>query len=230
MQSAGITIPDGMAVAIAMPAYGPIPAHTARSLFATAVACERLGIRCDLIITSGLIELARDLCLSDFLEGDAHKLFWIDSDMVWEPETFLRMLALSTKVDVLCATYPQKVEGPNTFIVLAEPGQPTGDYGLLPIKGAGLGFTVVDRKVCQAVSDAAPLITDPINQRQQRAVFRVDVINGHRRTEDMAFFADIADLGYTIWLDPNIELGHMGLRQWRGRLIDAIMAAQPAQA
>lgn len=221
MTAVGVALPEGMSVAIAMPSYGPIPTHTARSLFATAQACERLGVTCDLIITSGLIELARDLALSEFLAGPCKKLFWIDADMVWEPASFLRMLALSQFVDVLCATYPQKVDGPTQFIVTAEPGMPANDYGLLPITGAGLGFTVVSREAAAAVSAAAPTITDAINDRQQQAVFRVDVVNGHRRTEDMAFFADLIALGFGVWLDPNIELGHIGTKQWRGRLLDA---------
>jgi hypothetical protein len=57
------------------------------------------------------------------------------------------------------------------------------------------------------------------------AVFRFDTINGNRRTEDMAFFADLADLGYTVWADPHITLGHIGQREWRGRFLDVLVKA-----
>lgn len=224
MAQVPITVPSGMAVAIAMPTYDKLPPRTAQSLFSTAQACGQLGVSCDLIITTGIVELARDLALSEFLAGKAQKLFWIDADMVWEPEAFLRMVALSTRFDVLCAAYRHKAPGAPQHIINWTPGLPANEFGLLPINGTGLGFTIVDRKVCQAISDAAPLITDHVNGRQQRAVFRVDVVDGHRRTEDMAFFADIAALGHTIWLDPTITLGHIGSWEWRGRLLDAFGA------
>lgn len=225
MSEVGITVPGGMSVAIAMPAYGPIPAETARSLFATAQACERVGVICHLIITSGLVELARDLALSEFLAGPCRKLFWIDADMVWEPSSFLRLLAMSTKVDVVCAAYQQKVEGLPQYVINFEPGRPANEYGLIPIKGAGLGFAVVDRVACQRISDWAPEIVDGLNGRTQRAVFRVDVVDGRRRTEDMAFFADLEEHGFQTWLDPMISLGHIGKREWRGRLVDTFAPA-----
>ncbi len=48
------------------------------------------------------------------------------------------------------------------------------------------------------------------------SVFRCDIFNGFRRTEDMAFFADIRAAGYTVWMDPAIELGHIGEKMWKG--------------
>ena len=43
-----------------------------------------------------------------------------------------------------------------------------------------------------------------------------------RRTEDIAFFDDLRDEGFTIWCDPSIELGHVGEKEWRGRFADAL--------
>jgi hypothetical protein len=39
----------------------------------------------------------------------------------------------------------------------------------------------------------------------------------------MAFFADVKDLGYDVWLDTMTNLGHIGDKQWTGDLRAALM-------
>jgi len=215
-----------VSVTIGLPVDNGIPPKTVMSLVRTAHTCAKMGIRCDLAMEiSGVIQIGRDAVLDDFLRGDTQKLFWIDSDMVWNPEDFLRLLALSTRFDVVGAAYPAKVEGPVTFYVNSEDGAKPGEFGLIPVKGLGLGFTVVDRAVVEKLAAASAKVHDQITGREVASVFRVDIVDGHRRTEDMAFFADIRDAGHTVWLDPQISLGHIGDREWRGRMQDALQSA-----
>ncbi len=214
----------GMSVAIGMPIApkSGVPAHTVASLCETIQKCTELGVKCDRIFEiSGVIQMGRDGVLDAFLKGDSQKLFWIDSDMVWTPDDFLRMLAMSTRVDVVGAAYPAKVEGPTTFYADFAADRRVGPFGLQEIRGLGLGFTIMDRAVCEKLASGAPRVKDSLNGREQAAVFRVDIFNGERRTEDMAFFADIRDAGYTVWMDPSIELGHIGDKVWRGKIANA---------
>ena len=212
----------GMTVAIGMPVGKPIPPHTVISLCHTVQRCTEMGVRCDIIMeVSGVVQMTRDCVLDSFLKGDAQKLFWIDSDMAWSPDDFLRMLAISTKVGVLAASYPARMDGPLSFYVDYAKDRKIGPFGVQEINGAGLGFTVMDRSIAEELAAKAPRVTDTLNEREMAAVFRVDIVDGKRRTEDMAFFADIRDLGHTVWMDPSIELGHIGEKQWRGRIMDA---------
>lgn len=212
----------GVSAFIGMPVYGRIPPRTAMSLARTLHACGASGIDVDATMeVSALIQGARDMVLDTFLRSDKQKLFWIDSDMVWEREAFFRLLAMSTIHDVVCAAYPVKSER-NEFQIFMdlEPQQPT-EYGLIKILGTGLGFTVIDRSVCEQVAAKAPRVLDQITGRDMAAAFRVDIFEGKRRSEDIAFLADIRELGHTVWLDPSIALGHIGDRQWNGRAADA---------
>jgi hypothetical protein len=207
---------SGMTVAVGMPLYGGMmPKQTAASLVKTATFCATSGVRMDLIIEAAPLPLSRDFVLDEFLAGDAQKLFWIDSDMVWQPAHFATMLALSQQVDVVCATYPSKIEKVQyCFTLPADPKR--GPNGLIECNGAGLGYTVVDRKLCQQVSDSKPYVRDPMQDKYVRSVFRFDEHNGEYRTEDFAFFADIKAMGHTVWLCPYVELGHVGQRVWQG--------------
>lgn len=220
--SEGIPLGD-VSVCIGMPVDNPIPHKTVASLCSTVRQLTVMGIRHSISMhVSGVVQIGRDNVLDEFLKSGLEKLFWIDSDMVWSPEDFLIMLALSTKVDVVGASYPAKVEGPTTFYANFDAERKTGPYGLQEVKGLGLGFTIVSRRVCEQLAANAPKVKDQIAGNEVASVFRVDVTpEGYRRTEDMAFFADIRELGHTVWLAPTIELGHIGEREWRGRIMDA---------
>jgi len=52
-------------------------------------------------------------------------------------------------------------------------------------------------------------------------VFRWDTVDGKRRGEDMAFFYDIINLGYDILMDPDVDLGHVGMKEYRGKITDS---------
>lgn len=210
-----------MRVMVGMPLYGAPTNKTGLCLLKTQSFCMNRGIRFDFTTCSGFVTFARDEIVQDFLASDADKLFWIDGDMVWKPEDFVKFLALSTLVDVVCAGYPLKQDGGNVFIVAAEEEVNTpGKYGLIKIHGTGLGFSIWSREVCQALSDSKPVVLDGIKGANVPEIFCVKARNGERRTEDINAFEDIRALGFEIWLDPTIELGHVGSKEWRGAVSD----------
>lgn len=212
----------GVSVYIGIPVYGRIPPYTALSLARTLHECGAQALPIEMgMMHRGIVTWARDMVLDGFLKSDKQKLFWIDSDVVWEPEAFFRLVALSTLRDVVCAAYPAKREGALDFQISGSGEEQASDeLGLLDIWGTGLGFTIMDRKVCEAVSANASLVVDQNAGEATRSVFRTDVVNGIRRGEDMAFFSDIRGLGHKVWLDPSITLGHVGDKCWRGRALD----------
>lgn len=213
----------GVSVCIGMPVYGRIPPHTTLSLARTALACGAGGIDLSLVMeVRGIITWARDAVFDSFLKGHAQKLFWIDSDLVWEPEAFLRLLALSTMRDVVCGAYRSKVDKPTYQINGTGKSESNDELGLIPINGIGLGFVIMDRKVCEDLASRAPLSHDDVNGRDMHDIFRTDVIGGKRIGEDIAFFNDVTAAGYSVWLDPTLELGHVGDKMWTGRASDTL--------
>lgn len=168
---------------------------------------------------SGIITLGRDYVLDSFLASDCRKLFWLDCDMVFDPASFFRLLYLSTKRAVVCAAYPSR-QGDEQFYIYHEGQMKIDQLGLCEIKGAGLGFTVMDRKVAEKLVEDKPLTHVAVKNRVIRQVFRTGNVNGEFMSEDICFFEDIRKLGYKVWCDPSIELGHMGENEWRARLLD----------
>jgi hypothetical protein len=220
----------GMKVAIGMPIYGGIPSGTALSLFRTVQACTARGVYLNYItFATSYVHHSRDAVVHEFLAGGCQKLFFIDQDQTWAVEDFARLLALSTKFDVVGAAYPAKKDPP-TFYANLFPETKVEEYGLIKVRGMGLGFTIIDRSVLERLAAKADKIHHPHFGKTLASIFRVDNINGSYRGEDIAFFADILDLGVDVWMDPGIELGHIGQKEWRGRFADELNAlAQPKE-
>jgi hypothetical protein len=216
----------GLSVMIGMPAGRDLPGLTVKSLMGTQSLCRDVQVpfQFGMVIGSAVVQWARDEVVDLFLQSDATRLFWIDSDMTWKPEQFMRLLALSQYHDVICAAYPAKKEQP-TFYVNWDPatGLEQGEHGLLEINGIGLGFTVISRKVVEELAAKADRVIDDVSKRDMAAVFRIDKTHdGRRQGEDMAFFSDIRALGYRVMLDPTVDLGHIGTKEYRGAIKDAL--------
>jgi hypothetical protein len=219
--------PRSLRVDIGMPvgsAYLPFP--TAASLFDTAKVCEARGIKTRMISPVGcsIVTDARSAVVDEFLKGDATHLFWIDSDIHWHPNSFLRLLTLATAVDVVGATYPLKCE-PIRFVV-RELGERLLQYGLVEVSGLGLGFTVMKREVVEKVADDRPLLITNGGKTPVREVFELRrTEDGHRIGEDIAFFDDVRAAGYKVWLDPMVNLAHVGVKLYQGDVQSALTLA-----
>lgn len=219
-----------LSVDIGFPCGPNVPWQTCMSLAKTVKACAERRIQVDMacIAGSSVVTWARDKVLDTFLQGTASRLFWIDSDIVWEPADFLRLLVLSTKYDVVCAVYAQKTD--EQQIVLRRDDLQTFElnpHGLLKFNGCGLGFTILTRSVAERLAASKPKVYDPAAQRSLAGVFRLDTVDrGHEhqdcRHEDIAFFADLNDLGIDVYLDPTIRLGHVGTKVYRADPIKAL--------
>jgi hypothetical protein len=215
----------GLNVMVGIPAGRDLPALTVKSLMSTQALCRDVQVpfQMGMVIGSSVVQWARDEVVDLFLQSDATRLFWIDSDMVWEPQQFMRLLALSQYRDVICAAYPAKQDRP-TFYVNWDEGRLTqGEYGLIEINGVGLGFTVMHRRVVEQLAANADRVFDDVAKREMAAVFRIGKTpEGRRQGEDMAFFSDIRALGHKIFLDPTVDLGHHGSKTYTGSIRDAL--------
>jgi hypothetical protein len=202
-----------------------LPWPTALSLARTTHACALRGIdvTIDYVAGSSIITTARSLVVHRFLEGKQKRLFWIDSDIEWEPDDFLRVLGLSQGMDIVCGAYPLKREDQKSFVIRnSDPAKVTiNPYGCIRVEGTGLGFTVMTREVVEKIVATKPKIMNEGSGELMADVFRVDTFEGRLRGEDMAFFDDLRDLGYEIWLDPTVDLGHIGHKVFRGDVVKA---------
>lgn len=210
----------GVKVMLVIPVNRDLPWQTAQSLVETVIELKDRGIdfSVQMIIGSSIIEVARSKAAGAFLKSDCNKLFMLDSDQSWKAKDFVRLLALSTEMDVVLAAYPAKRDPP-TFLLSPIDGEvESNQFGCIPIKGIGLGFTVVSREVMEKLAKDAPKVTFSDSPEVMAHIFRCDIVDGVFRGEDMAFFQDIRDHGYTVWMDLSVDVGHIGAKEYAGSI------------
>lgn len=181
---------------LGIPAYRDFPAATAISLFETAQLCERGGIELLLCVVSDCSVgafAARNLVAHEFLKSDCSYLFWLDADMSWVPDDFIRLL--NSGRPFVAASYARKRERSETV--------------------KGLGFACVSREVMEAIAAIKPLAKCHGRKEPVRQIFHCGVMDGKLMGEDYLFCKDIEALGYPVNIMPDIKLGHIGTKEYR---------------
>jgi hypothetical protein len=225
---------EGIKVFIGMPARGEIPVPTVSSLLNTVTWLEQNNVPSfTSIVGGGTICSARCQIAKAFVDGDCNRLVFIDSDMVWGEGEFIRLLALSSKLDLVAGAYQGRFDPPHFYMkspddVLSPETLEANEYGCIKMAGIGLGFTAVSRRVMEKLVKQAPTI----KYREDDVlpeVFRFDKDEtGTFRGEDMNFFDDAKKAGFDLWVEPKITLGHVGEKIYNASLLDKPgMTAKP---
>lgn len=215
-------------VMIGMPVgSGSVPWLTAASLISTTRACDRekLPVQLCTPVGSSVVTWARSFIVGQFLKSDATHLFWIDSDMVWAPADFFRLVGFGAAHDIIGAAYMLKKE-PEQYVVNF-PGKDNqyevNGLGNIRVTSLPIGFTIVQRRVIETIAETKPTLIDKLGGSEYPDFFRLGrQPNGNALGEDIAFFEDAAELGFNAWLDPSIKLGHVGMKVYSGDVIASL--------
>ncbi len=218
---------SGVKVHIAVPAYQDLRPQTAMALAETAVTLTREGILFNIVTECECcyVDLVRNYIADEFLRTPATHLFMIDSDISWRAHDLLRVLAHTTIADCVAATYRMRVDEEQYAVNLVGTVQ-VNEYGCIPASGLGLGFCCVQRHVIERLAGYAPVIKTQKRPEGLAQIFRCDTADGWYRGEDIAFFADLKELGHKTWLDLGVDLDHHGRKAYRGSFLRFLEAYQ----
>ena len=191
-----------MKVLIAVPCMDQVPAPFCQSL----AQLKKVG-ECVLAMKSGsLIYTSRNSLATMAIQMDADYVFWLDSDMVFQPDTLVRMMDTVQKhdIDMLTGLYFRRVPpySPVLFDKLEMRTKTVLDWSefksipedLFEVGGCGFGCVLVNTEVLISVQGKHGNMFAPMGN------------NG----EDIAFCIRARDCGYKIICDPSIICGHVG--------------------
>lgn len=203
------------------------------ALWDTQAVLRRGGIK----VTLGLnpdcsrVERARNTIAWTFLASDFGRLLWLDDDQVFTPEDVLRLLRFSLERDIVGAVYPQKHEPIELRYATRERFMPCDELGLIKVDGMGLGFTMVTRKVMEDVMSEAPLAKFDSVESRMPMIFRSRLSDTMEDVgEDIGFFRDCRALGYEVYVDPTMKIGHIGTKVYEGTLAELSQAKPLAES
>lgn len=220
--------------AIGMPGYGLIPAETTVSLINSIRELDRYGVDVSLCFEfrNSLVDSARNNVTHMFLnDTTADKLIFIDSDMCWKEEQLIRLCCLSTMYKVVGGMYSTKNEKDQKFLGVhyrdKEGNLEFDKYGMVRMMGCGLGFMAIDRSVFEDMMETTAKYEDGKKDKQIYRFFQTDVQDGKLIGEDIYFLKRwCTDFNGSVWIDPDMNLGHVGYKVYRGNLRSALAAFQ----
>jgi CBS domain-containing protein len=211
----------------------------ADSYGATIRDFERLGVEWDRrrVIGMSNIPKARNFLMAQFMAARTasgapftHALL-IDDDMRWNPQSVLRLIM--AQHEVIAAVGRKKIPKPNSdpsvwcFYAPPQALMEWDAMGSFTAEGtkAGAAFMVIQRQVIEKMTAAhpewkrpLPPEIDPEIERHYYQLFRNDPDDLNDGGEDFCFCERWNALGGRVWIDPSIELGHIGETDYSGVL------------
>ena len=218
---------------VGIPCYGNLPIFTAISLIDTFRFFDHAGIQLNYAIEIGnsIVDSARNNVVHMFLkESDHQKLIFIDSDIVWNAEDLARLCCWSTKYPIVAAAYPTKVEGNHKFLgdYYRDPDNENqvvqNEYGLVKMTAIGLGFCIIDRSVFEMMSPDTCKYKDSVHGENVTRFFATTTDKDQFVGEDIYFLRRwTKQYGGDLWVDPTINLGHVGTKVYKGNFLDSLI-------
>ena len=191
-----------MKTLIAVPCMDQVAAGFAGSL----ALLRKPGITALYMLCGSLIYDSRNKLVKHALEKEMDYVFWLDSDMTFEPDVLERMIKhMEDGKDIVTGLYFRRALPFTPVIFKTFEKRPEGgftwtDYKDYPkdepfeVAACGGGCLMVRTSVFMDMM---------LNYRTW-----FDPLEG--AGEDMAFCLRARELGYKIWCDPSIKLGHVG--------------------
>ena len=214
----------------------------------------------DVVLLGGdsLITRSRSVLVSRFLDNPrATHLMFIDADIAFEPDQFLRLLRADK--DFAAGAYPLKQIDWRALPRRAVMGEPLAAAGLSYVgqicegeqlrreggfataRYAGTGFQLIRRRVFERLIAAHPelrfkavhtLTNETPKSDNLYALFEcaIDPETGAYLSEDYAFCRRWRALGGEIWLDLQSRLTHAGMSYYDGDCTGRFAERAPAEA
>jgi len=225
-------------VFIATPCYGGmLTDQYFLSMFRLTQTLMAHGInfRITTLRNESLITRARNIMTAMFLESQCTHLFFVDSDIEFQPEDVLRALAYDK--DIMTAAYPKKAlpiqYAINFKFTDHENRRIRVENGAVEVLDASTGFFMVKRRVVEKMMQAYPELhyrndsnIDPKFNQYCYSFFDTihDPDDNRYLSEDYTFCRRWQKLGGEIWLDPNTKLNHVGSYTFEGDVSKIINA------
>lgn len=147
-----------------------------------------------------LLQVSRFLGVETALANGADKILFIDSDQTFSHDALERLLA--TGKDIVGAASLTRVE-PIQYTCKDIDGNRI-DFrdktGLVEVHTNGFPLTLIDAKVFDKIA---------------KPYFSVTYNDGNWTGEDESFCHHARKEGYKIWIDADVKVGHLGIKEYR---------------
>lgn len=203
----------------------------------TVILLERMGIAHDeqMIIGSSNLPKARNYLTAHFRAGDWDDLVWIDADMSWPANAIIRLLASDKPVVGIVG---RRKTDEVSWCVLPMPQDTVinqDDMGMIEVRRLGTGLMKISREAFETIIAVRPDLKRPgdavlMTEAERAAYYKFFAFGDDDMGEDYWFCDLYRSCGGQVWVDPSIEMGHIGPKEFVGKFEDALKPALAAFA
>lgn len=220
---------------VATPAYdGKITCRHAGMLLRTVSSLQAKGIESRVVWLEqcALLPRARNNLVAQFMASDSTHMLMVDSDIVWPDGAVERLLAYD--LPFVATAGRRKTDDMELCVRALDPD--TGDLiydratGLLRVGAVGTGFILLKREVFEAMERAyqnLKLVDDEMPPEIQRHLYGFFLMMHDERrktvfSEDYSMCFRWTAIGGEIWVDPEIQLQHIGAKIFGKPIMESI--------
>jgi hypothetical protein len=212
----------GKKIMIGLPAYDhKVGVKMAISLarLAQDVLEHGITIQISSICGCSVVSRARNLIAHEFLKSNCDHLLFIDSDICFEPDSVLRLLAWNQDRGVVAGAYESRKPG-KIFILTLDHDKDENiimdEMGLVKARRVATGFMMIRRDVLETLAKNHPEWEHPDNIAESKlfGFFDFALTPEGYIGEDFLFCKRVIDAGFDVWIDPTIKLSHMGIHEY----------------
>lgn len=212
---------------IGLPTYDfKVTAKLAISLADFCVQATKYGVDIQICNISGcsVVSRVRNLIAKDFLDSDCTDLMFIDSDINFNASDIFRLMAwnIDPKKGIVAGIPVARKKG-KTYISTLDTDEDENilmNYmGLVKAKRVATAFMMIRREVFEKMYEAHPEWRYHDEKKigdEMIAFFDFALKDGNYIGEDFLFCDRARELGYEVWIDPTIKLGHVGVEEFAG--------------
>jgi hypothetical protein len=227
IQAQGSYSLGGRKIMIGLPTYDfKVTAKLAISLADFCVQATKYGVDIQICNISGcsVVSRVRNLIAKDFLDSDCTDLMFIDSDINFNASDIFRLMAWNTdsKKGIVAGIPVARKKG-KTYISTLDTDEDQNIFmnhmGLVRAKRVATAFMLIRREVFEKMYEAHPEWRYHDEKKigdEMIAFFDFALKDGNYIGEDFLFCDRARELGYEVWVDPTIKLGHVGLEEFVG--------------
>lgn len=214
--------------------YIGIPVHTGQvfvstvsSLIESIKKCSQWGWELPTVyFRVGDTDLCRcrNAIIGRFMASDADDLVLIDSDISWNGDDLRRLV--EHDVDFVAGAYKGRTDIKEMyFIQWPEKKEmqvdPATGFPLLKVNAISIGFARLRRSCVQKLVDSVgePYRDPVLPDESYPWIIDFETRNGVRYEEGYSLCMRWRDLGGDVWVDPVINLGHMGPKLFESNLM-----------
>lgn len=223
----------GKSIFIALPAYDfKVSLKLAISLARFAQAAPRHGIDIQIgsICGCSVVSRARNLLAQDMIESPCDYLLFVDSDINFEPEDIFRLMAWAEDPKKgIVAAVPRTRSEDKVYIANLDYDENNeltmNGMGLVRAERVATAFMLIRREVIITMAEAHPewKYYDKRSDRVVPCLFDFELTEEGYIGEDFLFCDRARELGFEVWIDPTITLGHMGIQEYVGNFGDDVL-------